>query len=162
MIAVMVGLFTFVGFALLPVALAALAAAVSDARCGALASLRGSIGAATDDLGRAGAILSMSAVAWAFVALNLLVLPFLLMAFGVGGLGVDLSLVQTAFGMDRAATYAFAALAAGLLLDGVIVVAFAELQRDREAEREGARFEAFAAELEKRETVSRAAKERVA
>jgi len=163
LLATLVGLFTFVGFAGVPVALTALAASVSDAREGAATAVRRARGAATDDLGRSFAIMAVCALAWAFVALNMFVLPTLLLALGAGGFGVDLSLPAAALGIDRAATWALAALSAWMLLDGVLVVAFAELQRDREAEREGTRFEGFAEELESRAAAgARVATERVA
>jgi len=163
LLATIAGLFTFVGFAGIPVALTALAASVSEARVGALTALRRAGGAATDDLGRSFAIMAVCALAWLFVALNLLVLPMLLLAFGAGGFGIDLSMPAAAFGIDRAATWALAGCCAWTLLDGVLVVAFAELQRDREAEGEGTRFEGFAEELESRAAAgARVTTERVA
>ena len=147
---VLAGLFTVVGFAGVPLALTAMAAAVAGDGAGGWTAVRQSWRAAAQELGQAFVILAYSFCAWIFVALNLWLLPVLLMALGAGGLGFDLSLVANAFGLDRAASAAFAGLAASTLLEGVIVVAFAELQRDREAEREGTRFETFAAELEAR------------
>jgi hypothetical protein len=157
------GIVSLVGFLGVPLALTAAAATVSDARPGGLAALKQGWGAASDDLGRSFVVLVVAFLAWTFLALNLLVLLPLAIAFGAGGFGVDLSLAAAGLGLDRAATWAFAGLTASMLLEGVVVVAFAELQRDREAEREGTRFEAFAAELEARSAAPpRATKARVA
>lgn len=163
LLAVIAGTFSLVGFVGVPVAFTGLASAVADTRASGFSGLRRGLGASTEDLGFSFVILVVTALAWLFLVVNIVLLPALLLLFGAGSLGVDLSQAGAALAPDRSATWALAGLCAWMLLEGVQVVAFAELQRDREAEREGSRFDAFATELESRAAQSaRPARERVA
>ena len=144
--------FTF-GLALIP-ALAScvgLAAGVGPTRSGGLTLARDALDACVRDAGRAASMALLLLLAWGFLVVNLLALPFLVIQLGGGGLGLDLNLWGAAFRPDRAAAWGFAGLFALLLVEAVVVVACAEWQFDREAEREGARFASFADELEARD-----------
>lgn len=145
-----------VGFVGLSASFVGLAAGVARDGVGWRAMYRQGVGAAGGDVGRSLWMLVGAALAWAFLVVNIVVLPVGLLLFGAGSLGFDMRLVLGAMSPSRAATWAFAGLAASLAVEALLVVAFAELQADREAEREGARFEAFAQELEAGRTAGRA------
>jgi hypothetical protein len=127
-----------------------LAAGVGPTRSGGAAVARDAAAATTRDVGRGAAIAVLLVAAWVFLLVNLLALPYVMVQLGAGGLGLDLNLWIAAFRPDRAAAWGFAGLLGLLLVEAVAVVAAAEWQCDREAEREGARFLLFADELEER------------
>ncbi len=150
----LLGMFTLIGFLGIAAAGVGLAATVSPGRAGGMTMVRQGLSGALEDIVRCTGVLFVSGIAAVFVAVNLLVLPHLLVQFGAGGFGLDLNLLTAAMGIDRAGTWAFAALTASMIVEAVLVVAFVELHRDREAEREGLRFETFAEELEARDVAA--------
>lgn len=131
-------------------ALVGLAAAVGPTRAGGIALIKQSFGAAVGDLGRGVPFVILLTMALGFLVVNLLALPYIAAQLGAGGLGLDLNLWIAALRPDRAAAWAFASMFAALLVEAVLVVTCAEWQFDREAEVEGARFDAFADELDER------------
>lgn len=139
-----------------------LAAGVGPTRAGGAALARDALDASTRDAGRALGMAVILGLAWGFLVVNLLLLPFLLVQLGGGGLGLDLNLWIAAFRPDRAAAWGFAGLLALLLVEAVAVVATAEWQHDREADREGARFARLADELDARAAARSAVAERAA
>lgn len=134
--------------------LLALAATTSDDTVGGWRMLRRGLGAALENLDRAAAIVGTAACAGALLVANLMVLLPVLLALGAGGLGLDLEILGAGFGFSRFATWTFAACVASLVVEAFVVAAFAELDADREMEREGVRFEQFAAELEARDATA--------
>ncbi len=131
-------------------ACSALAAAAGTTEAGGIALVRDAFRACFADLGRAIGMAFVLTVAWGFLVVNLLALPFLLVQLGAGGLGVDLNLWIAALRPDRAAAWGFAGLFALLLVEAVAVLACAAWQSDRESEREGVRFARLADELDER------------
>ena len=149
-LAFLAGSFTLVGFILLAPPLVGLAAALAGDGAGGWTLLRRGLPALGGDLDRSGAILFTGLVAAAVLFVNLMVLLPVSVALGAGGLGLDLELAGSAFGLTRFATWVFVASLSSLVVEAFVVAAFAELEADREREREGVRFEQFAAELEAR------------
>ncbi len=129
-------------------ALVGLAAGVGPTRSGGRAVLRQAGAAVFRDMGRGIPIVILLSLALGFVVINLLTLPYIAAQLGAGSLGLDLSLWIAALRPDRAAAWSFACMLAALVVEGVLVVVCAEWQFDREAESEGARFAAFADELD--------------
>lgn len=127
-----------------------LAAAVGPRAAGGFALTRAGSNAVGADVARCWMLMFAGFVAWAFLIVNLLLLPHLLVQLGAGSLGFDMHLIQAALGPDRAASWAGASLLAGLAVEALVVVAFAELSVDRDAERDGTRFEVFVQDLEQR------------
>jgi len=132
-----------------------LAAGVGPRGAGGRALLRSGWQAVTHDLPRCLTIALCCGLAWAFLTLNLVVLPFLLTLLGAGGLGVDMNLVVAALRPDRSAAWAGAALLAALAVEAVLIAAFAELAVERDAEQDGTRFDVFADELDARRAADR-------
>jgi len=129
-------------------ALVGLAAGVGPTRAGGLGALRQAVAATVGDLARGVPFVMLLVMALAFLCVNLLALPYIAVQLGAGGLGLDLNLWIAALRPDRAAAWAFACVFSALVVEAVLVVVCAEWQFDREAETEGARFDAFADELD--------------
>ena len=134
----------------------ALAATTSDDAVGGWRMLRRGFGATLDNLDRASAILFTAFLAALLLFVNLMALLPMLLALGAGGLGLDLEILGSGFGFSRFATWVFAACLTSVVVEAFVVTAFAELDADRELEREGVRFEQFAAELEARDAAAAA------
>ncbi len=138
------------GWLLSAVGLVGLAAGVGPRSAGGMTLVRAGWQAVTHDLPRCLSIVLCCALAFLFLTVNLVILPFLLTMLGAGGLGVDMNLVVAALRPDRAAAWAGAALIAALAVEAILVAAFAELSVERDAERDGTRFDLFADELDAR------------